>query len=280
MTLQEYNAHPGISASAIKAGRASMMQMRHAMITPRDSTPPTPAMRWGTLAHLALLQPAELAGHTMVWDRPESKATNAYKAFKAEAIAAGKIIVDADELDMLNGMQAAARANADARFFISKVEAVETPMTWTRSDIGACKGRPDCIGAGFLGDYKTTKDIDPRALFGQFHRLGYLHQMAWYMDGFEAASGRQVHSCLILAQQSIPPYECGVIEIPIKQLVATLGASGDVGNEDTCLAIARRYRACEALGSYPGRYAGVTEYVPPAWTLGGADFDPNEAEEN
>jgi hypothetical protein len=62
-----------------------------------------------------------------------------------------------------------------------------------------------------------------------------------------------------------------VIEIPVKLLVSTLGASGDVGCEDTCLAIARHYRASEALGSYPGRYAGVTEYVPPAWSTGGGN---------
>ena len=34
MTIQEYNEHPGISASAIKTGRASMMQMHYAMTTP------------------------------------------------------------------------------------------------------------------------------------------------------------------------------------------------------------------------------------------------------
>ena len=270
MTIQEYNAHPGISASAIKAGRASMMQMRYAMVTPRDSTPSTPAMRWGTLAHLAMLQPAEFAAAVAVWDGGR-KAGKEWAAFASEAD--GRHIVTPDELERLGAMQAAARANADARFFVSKVEAVEATMTWTRPDIGACKGRPDCIGGGFLGDYKTARDIDPRALFGQFHRLGYLHQMAWYMDGFGAMSGRQVHSCLILAQQSIPPYECGVIEIPVKLLISTLGASGDVGGEDTCLAIARHYRACEALGSYPGRYVGVTEYLPPAYALGGENAE-------
>jgi hypothetical protein len=269
MNLAEYNAHPGISASAIKAGRASMFQMRHAMVTPRDTDEPTPAMRWGTLAHLALLQPAEFAASVAVWEGGR-KAGAAWAEFAAES--AGKHICTPAELASLSGMQAACRANGDARFFVGKTERVEVPLTWTRPDIGACKGRPDCLGRAFIGDYKTARDIDPRVLFGQFERLGYLHQMAWYMSGIEIALGQQVHSCLVLVQQSVAPYECGVIEIPIKTLIQTQGENG-AGDDDSCLAIARRYRACEAVGIFPGRYAGVTEYEPPAWTLGGDNAD-------
>lgn len=276
MTIQEYNDHPGISASAIKAGRASMMQMRHAMVTPRDSEAASPAMRWGTLAHLAMLQPTEFAATVAVWDSGR-KAGAMWQAWAASN--EGKQIVTPDELSRLEAMQAACRASADARFFVSKVERVEVPMVWEsqHKGVGLCKGRPDCTGSAFVGDYKTARDIEPRTLYGQFERLGYLHQMAWYCDGVETLTGRQVATVLVLAQQSVAPYECGVIEIPVKMLVSTLGADG-LHDDDTCLSIARHYRACEAMDSFPGRYVGVTEYERPQWAVGG-DFDPNESEE-
>jgi hypothetical protein len=268
MTIQEYNEHPGISASAIKAGRASMMQMHYAMTTPRDTDAPTPAMRWGSLAHAALLEPARFAAAVAVWEGGR-KAGKEWTAF-AEAHR-GKEIVTPDELARLEAMQAAARANGDARLFMARVEAVETPLVWESvHGVGSCKGRPDCVGAGFIGDYKTARDIEPRRLFSQFASLGYAHQLAWYRDGMETLTGQSVSACWILAQQNIPPYECGVIEIPIPVLDAAMGV-GVTGDDDTCLHIARHYRACEACGNYPGRYQGVVQYEPPAWATGGGD---------
>jgi hypothetical protein len=80
-------------------------------------------------------------------------------------------------------------------------------------------------------------------------------------------------------QQNIAPYECGVIELPVKLLLSTLGDDGSGVDEDTCLSIARRYRLCEALDSFPGRYDGVTEYQPPTRAGGDEDgFNPNEEE--
>jgi hypothetical protein len=268
MTIQEYNEHPGISASAIKAGRASMLQMHYAMTTPRDTDAPTPAMRWGSLAHAALLEPARFAAAVAVWEGGR-KAGKEWTAF-AEAHP-GKEIVTPDELARLEAMQAAARANGDARLFMARVEAVETPLVWESvHGVGSCKGRPDCVGAGFIGDYKTARDIEPRRLFSQFASLGYAHQLAWYRDGVETLTEQSVSACWILVQQSVPPYECGVIEIPIPVLDAAMGV-GVTGDDDTCLHIARRYRACEACGSYPGRYQGVVQYEPPAWATGGGD---------
>jgi hypothetical protein len=272
MTIQEYNEHAGISASAIKAGRASMMQMHYAMTTPRDTDAPTPAMRWGTLAHAALLEPARFAAAVAVWEGGR-KAGKEWAAF-ADAHQ-GKEIVTPDELARLEAMQAAARANGDARLFISRVEAVETPMVWEsqHAGVGLCKGRPDCIGDGFIGDYKTARDISPRRLFAQFASLGYAHQLAWYRDGFQTISRHSVNTCWILAQQSVAPYECGVIEIPLTILDAAMGAGNDDPAADTCLAIARRYRLSEQLGTFAGLYQGIAQYEPPAWATCGDDVN-------
>ena len=274
MTIQEYNEHPGISASAIKAGSASMMQMHYAMTTPRDTDAPTPAKRNGSLAHAMLLEPARFAAAVAVWEGGR-KAGKEWTAF-AEAHQ-GKEIVTPEELAKLEAMQAAARANGDARLFMSRVVAVETPMVWEsrHKGVGMCKGRPDCVGDRFLGDYKTARDIEPRRLFSQFAALGYAHQLAWYRDAYQTTHNMQVTSCWVLAQQNVPPYECGVIEIPATVLDAALGAGVSDGGEDTCVAIARRYRACEACGNYPGRYQGVAQYEPPAWAGVGGDDVPD-----
>jgi hypothetical protein len=268
MTIQEYNEHAGISVSAIKAGRASMMQMHYAMTTPRDTDAPTPAMRWGTLAHAALLEPARFAAAVAVWEGGR-KAGKEWAAF-ADAHQ-GKEIVTPDELARLEAMQAAARANGDARLFMSRVEAVELPIVWqsAHKGVGMCKGRPDCIGHGFIGDYKTARDIDSRRLFSQFASLGYAHQLAWYRDGRQSTTGQSVTTCWILVQQSVAPYECGVIDMPMPVLDAAMGLVD--GGDDTCIGIARRYRACETAKSWSGRYQGIVPYDPPAWATGGGD---------
>jgi len=223
-----------------------------------------------------LLEPARFAASIAVWEGGR-KAGKEWTAF-AEAHQ-GKEIVTPDELAKLEAMQVAARANGDARLFMSRVAAVETPLVWESvHGVGSCKGRPDCVGDRFLGDYKTARDIEPRRLFSQFASLGYAHQLAWYRDGLQTTLNMQVTSCWILAQQSVPPYECGVIEIPQTVLDAALGAGVSEGGEDTCIAIARRYRACEACGSYPGRYQGVVQYEPPAWATGGGDDVPDMGE--
>ena len=269
MTISQYNEHPGISASAIKQGRASMMQMRHAMITPRDSGSTSPAMRWGTLAHRALLEPAAFAGSVAVW-RGGRKAGREWAAFVTEAD--GMDIVTPDELERLEAMQAAARANKDARLFVSRIELAEFPIAWQsdHSGVGLCKARPDAVGTGFVGDYKTARDITPRYLFSQFHRLGYAHQLAWYRDALQTTRGESVNTVWILVQQSVAPYECGVIEMPPAVLDVAMGLT-DSDNEDSCLAIARHYRACEAVGNWPGQWDGVTPYEPPAWATGEGD---------
>jgi len=50
LSFDEYRAIEAINASAIKKGQISMLHMRQEIT--RESTPPTPAMQWGSVIHV------------------------------------------------------------------------------------------------------------------------------------------------------------------------------------------------------------------------------------
>ena len=60
MTYEEYAELPGINATSIKAGVKSMLHMHHCMTGGGHKE--TPALRWGKLVHLAVLEPGSPAG--------------------------------------------------------------------------------------------------------------------------------------------------------------------------------------------------------------------------
>jgi hypothetical protein len=189
MTEQEYGALPGITASAIKAGRTSMRHMRHAMTRARGEAG-SPAMRWGTLAHMAILEPQRFLYGAAVW----SGARRAGREWDAWQDAnAGKTHVTQDELDQLQAMQQAIRRNKDAARLIADCDAFERPIQWDGGDgIGPCKARIDGCGGGYMGatgacgglliEYKTCREIgkDGSKFVRAAEGMGYSHQLAWY----------------------------------------------------------------------------------------------------
>ena len=122
----QYNAHPGISKSAICAARidtdtVSMLHMRAEMIRERGDAG-TPAMQRGTLAHAALLEPGALLSRCAVWEG-ESKRGKEWSAFKEAN--EGRLIVDQSDLDRIADMSRALRMDPLARDIVGRIEHAE-----------------------------------------------------------------------------------------------------------------------------------------------------------
>jgi hypothetical protein len=253
-----YNGHAGITKSAICAARIdgdtlSMAHMHAAMTADRDDdSDASAAMRWGTLAHAALLEPATLAARVAVWDG--AKRGSEYLTFKADVQARGLEIVTRGELDKLTAMNAAIRADKDARWIVGQCDRTEVGIEWTDGDYGLAKGRLDGCGAGMLLEYKTCRSISRRAFLNAGFTMGYHIGAAWYWHGY----GRP-EAVYILAQQSTAPYTVCSYVVPHTVLALAYEESRE---------IAMRYRMAERAGVFSGPYSGLQTYELPAWATG------------
>jgi hypothetical protein len=268
-TATTYRGREGISATAIKAAwrqkePPSMAHMRLAMLKTDDGGGSSPAMRWGTLAHAAMLEPAKFAERAHQW-------SGGRKAGKEwDAFAEGKDrdwVVTPDEYAELADMQAALRADQFAREIVSKIVVVESQIAWEDARYGKAKAKLDGadLGGGVVVEYKTASSIDARTFHAQAYRLGYHLQLAWYWHGLKTVAVRDEADVFCLVQESSPPYCVVCYHVP--RFILEQGYTEASG-------IAATYRAAERAGVFMGPFDGIQEYALPRWAYD--DFDPNE----
>lgn len=253
----DYAARPGMNATAIKAGRLSMLAMHHAIKGPGKQD--TAALAWGRVVHAAILEPERVLARIVVWEGGR-KAGKEWAAF-IEAHE-GYEIVTADERTDLEATVLSVRRNATARRLIEQ-SAHEVSAFWTDPVIGQCKARLDGWSEknGVL-EVKTTGRIEQRAFGRQFFDLGYDLQVGWYAAGAFSYNPPGRDPVRLIAVQSSAPWDCYVVEMPAHVVEDGYQAAYE---------IAARYRACQACGVYPG-VSGGEDVVPleiPAWI--GAD---------
>jgi hypothetical protein len=242
-----------IRATWIKAGAVSMAHMRHAATVGRDDSP---AMRWGRLVHMSVLQPAVFAA-LPVWDG--DKRSKAWKEFCELHGAAVEIISSAerDRLDLITDAVLAVLPS------LPPMVATEVDLAWRDDAYGAARARVDAIldGKAML-ELKTAKSIDERSFMSQCYSLGYHLQLGWYAHGLELTA-----PCYVLAVESKPPHCTAVYRVPESILA--------VGYQDAAR-IATQYRECERAGKFPGPLDGqVIEYEFPAWAGDESGFVPS-----
>lgn len=264
MTEQEYGALPGITASAIKAGKTSMAHMRMVMQRPRTDDGATPAMRWGKLAHMAILEPDRFAVGTAVWSGGR-RAGKVWEQWQEDNI--GKAQITEDERFQLLAMQSAVMRDSCAANLVRHCDAFEKVIQWDGVDgIGPCKARVDGCGSGYLNaagnlggkliEYKTCKELGKNAskFLRQAEGLGYPLQLAWYWRGL----GRPEHVWCI-AQESVEPYSVATIWVPAAVL------EGALHEAET---IAKTYRIIAELnGIFHGPAPDVVTWERPAWSV-------------
>lgn len=244
----EYHARPGLSATVLKAARKSMLAARHVATVRRE---PTAAMSFGTLVHLAVLEPHKLADRVAVYD-----GRRAGKEFDAFAAAnSGRTILKPDEMDELAAVRDAVHASTEARAMLGGTF-VEASVFWTDPAGEKAKARPDAFHpSGVLVDIKTTSAITPRAFERQAWELGYAIQLGWYRRGLRA-NDVAVYEANIIAIESAAPHDVVVYRVD--------DALMDWGEREA-VRLAAQYRACGHAGRYPGVSAARLALGAPAW---------------
>lgn len=208
----DYFAVRRVNASVVQIGwERTIAHMVHAMRYRSDE--PTAAMRLGSAAHCAVLEPERFASeYVNVGD--VNYATKDGKAARDAVLAAGKNPIKQDEYDAADAISAAVRSNR-AAFNILNVPGVrESALLWTDADTGVkCKGRVDLFAPGLvLADLKTTANAGPEAFSDSIYRYGYHRQLAMYRDGYKAITGEDLEPAII-AVENDAPYCCAVYRL-------------------------------------------------------------------
>jgi len=260
MSFADYCALPGINATSIKAGRLSMLHMHHARTGP--PRPTTPAQRWGTLVHAALLEPDLFDEKAVVFTGDKRGA--AWKAFAATHDSAW-IMTDA-EREKIMEMRDNALGDRQARSVMKQCDR-EVALIWQNERYGRGKARVDGLNERSIIMIKTAAQIEQRRFILNGYNLGYELQAAWYWHGAKMVDGTDRIVWMIVLE-SAPPYDIVTYRFPQPVLDQAL----EVATE-----IAINYRACEVTESFPGVAKGdVLEYELPAWLQKAAEWEPTE----
>lgn len=256
----EYRSWDAVNASSLKALERSPAHYRHAKDNPR--TEDSEALVVGTLAHMAMFQPALMDDLVRVWTPPINPKTGKPYGMDTNAAAGdratfadmnrGKMIVTEGQMAVASAVAAAGRANPEVRALLELPGAAEVSIVWDDEDTGLrCKGRIDWLAKGLFLDLKTCEVASNRAVSAMAMRYGYFTQMAFYADGLEKLYKRK-HEAWIIAVEKEPPHGMG------RYRVHELGIEWGRKSYKAALSVIAE---CEKSGVWPGYADG--ELSPP-----------------
>ena len=254
MTNTEYHAHPSISKSGLDLINRSPAHYRWAQDNPQD---PTPAMRLGTLTHLAVLEPDRFNSECIVMptlDRRTKAGKEAWEEFQANH--PDQELMTSDEHTRITAIRDAVMAHPIARKLLDQIDQVEASTFWTDPATGVeCRCRPDAIlGNGMMIDLKTTDDAGPG-----FHRsvakFRYHVQAAYYGDGM---GGMEERPMVFIAVESSAPHLVACHMISPDSLLA--GREAYKRNLET-------YLECTKSGEWPGYPTTINQIELPHWEI-------------
>ena len=205
-----YHAGPGVSKSRLdKLSKSPFHYQAHYLSLKRVSSYETPAMRFGTAVHTAILEPELFAGWVVMPDvdgrTKEGKAAKALA--QEEAAARGVEVIPADDYAKVTAIADSFSRHTHLSSFLDTGHA-ELSVYWNDPDTSIlCRCRPDWLAPGCVVDLKTTEDASPRAFQRSAYSWRYFVQAAFYLDGL-AANGVDARGFVFAAIEKSEPYAC------------------------------------------------------------------------
>ena len=249
-TNADYHADPAISASHLKAVLQSPRHYFSRFLDPqRPVVEPTAAMRLGSLAHCAVLEPDELSRRYAI--APDRR-SNAGKSAAAEMAADGIEAVTNSDMALALSMAASVREHPYAAALLADGKA-EQSFWWDDKATGQrCKCRPDWYQGTTLVDLKTCQDASPGAFARACATFGYHTQAAHYLNGTFA------DRFVFIAVEKTYPYAVGVYELDADAMAA--GA-------EQCRIGLQTISDCRAINEWPGYTTTCDSLSLPGWAL-------------
>jgi exodeoxyribonuclease VIII len=254
---QEYHSRPEISKHGLDVVHKCPAMFKHSRTAPKED--PSPAMLFGSLAHLAVLEPDKFESQAYVLpklDRRTKEGKAEYEYHQSQAI--GKTIISQAEKDQLDGMVAAIKADKVASNLLYGIASTEASLFWTDPvEEVECRARLDAIRHdGFIVDYKTCDDASQAGFSKSVFNFRYHVQAAYYCDALELITGNPSKGFIFLAQEKKAPYLTAIYTVPTALM--ELGRKEYKKDLET-------YAKCLFEDQWPGYTQGWTDLVIPSW---------------
>lgn len=274
----DYHNGPGVSKSGLDLihDRSPLHYWERYINPDREPRKETEALKLGQALHTAILEPEEMDARYVVVPedaprKPSITQINAKKPSDDTLYAIGwwsdfneqhegKVILDADDFDMVQKVATNARNHPLARNILS-VGAAEQSVFWIDPETGVlCKCRPDWLidpNPNFaILDLKSALDASPDGFQRSAYNYGYHRAAAWYLDGVEAATGERPDAFMFLAVEKEAPYAVAYYYADDDMITA--------GKRENREAL-RTYAECLSSGKWPGYADRLLPLGLPRW---------------
>ena len=247
----DYHADPAISASHLKAiTQQSPYHYWSRFLDPkRPAMEPTAAMRLGSLAHCAVLEPDELSKR---YSTCLPRNTKAGKEQAAELAAAGIEAVSEAEMVLAVNMSVAVQSHPYAGALLSHGKAEQSFWADDLATGLRIKARPDWHDGSTIVDLKTCSDASPGGFARACAAFCYHVQAAHYLNVTFA------DRFLFLAVEKTYPYAVGVYE---------LDAAAMAAGKEQCRIGLQTISNCQAINEWPGYTTTCDTISMPYWAL-------------
>jgi exodeoxyribonuclease VIII len=249
----DYHADPAISASQLKTVMQSPYHYWSRYLDPdRVAMVPTSAMRFGSLAHCAVLEPDELSKR---YQLAPDRRTKEGKAAVTEMAAAGIEAVSEADMVLAVNMAIAVHGHPTAGALLQSGQAEQSFWFDDVSTGLRCKCRPDWLSAdgATIVDLKTCQDASPAGFAKSVAQWSYQVQSAHYLCGTLAKR------FIFVAVEKTAPYAIGVYELDTEALI-----HGAVLRHNALQII----QDSRAINSWPGYTdGGIQTLQLPGWAL-------------
>lgn len=252
LTNAEYHAHPSLSKSGLDRLAISPAHYQAWLTDPRIETA---AMRFGTAAHCAILEPARFEQEYAPLPEGLDRRTKDGKALYAELEATGKTLLSMDDWNTLNRMRDSVLAHPAARELLSEGQAETSHFSELYGVSVKC--RPDWLSGGLVVDLKTTQDASLSGFSKSIANYRYAVQHAFYSD-ILASLGHEIIAFLFIAVEKTAPFAVGVYELD--DMSIEIGREQYQSDLDT-------YRRCVESGEWPAYSNGVEKISLPRWAV-------------
>lgn len=264
LSREAYDALPRVNWSTAKHMGKSPLHYHHALLA---DSPDTGPRKRGRATHLAVYEPDRFRSECVVWTEGTRRG-KAWEAFKAEH--RGRELLTESEHATAVTLAKAVRSSAMAAPFISGGKGEQTVL-WVHTEptVGGvegfsleCKARVDFVAnVGAIVDLKTTRDASPEGFGREVARYEYHCQAAFYVDGYEAATGVRL-PYVIVAVEAAAPHVVQVYRVPEDLLY--LG-------RDRYRALLRRIHDARSNSSWPGYHTEPLDLTLPRWAAPAED---------
>jgi len=217
----------------------------------------SPAQEFGTLAHVAVLEPetwAERYKPAPKYDRRTKEGKLAYENQQLRAVADGITFVSEDTHAHVERCASAVHAHLGSSGIlaggVAEVSGFCDEFNGVKSRI-----KPDYRTPEFIVDLKTTQDARPDSFLRSIMTFGYCVQAAYYLDVAQAIDGETRKFCWVAVEKE-PPYAVAVYEASDAMIRH--------GRAQYLKAI-ELYKECSALDMWPSYSQQIQQLTLPHW---------------